>query len=86
MCLHQGFFGEWSECRLENDPRFLQRVEHARRSLKAGRGIRLEQARKDRGGLARLLRSLGELPLKPFGKKLLEERLVRDVSLVREDL
>jgi antitoxin (DNA-binding transcriptional repressor) of toxin-antitoxin stability system len=29
--------------RLEHDPRFLQRVERARRSLRAGRGIRLEE-------------------------------------------
>lgn len=28
--------------RLENDPRFLQRVEQARKSLRAGRGTRLE--------------------------------------------
>ena len=28
--------------RLENDPRFLRRIEQARASLRAGRGIRLE--------------------------------------------
>ena len=28
--------------RLENDPRFLRRIEQARQSLRAGRGIRLE--------------------------------------------
>ena len=28
--------------RLENDPRFLKRIESARSSLKAGKGIRLE--------------------------------------------
>ena len=28
--------------RLENDPRFLQRIEQARNSLQAGRGVRLE--------------------------------------------
>lgn len=28
--------------RLENDPRFLRRIEQARRSLRAGHGIRLE--------------------------------------------
>lgn len=27
---------------LENDPRFLQRIEQARNSLQAGRGVRLE--------------------------------------------
>ena len=33
---------DWFEYRLENDPRFLRRVEEARKSLHAGRGIRLE--------------------------------------------
>jgi prevent-host-death family protein len=33
---------DWFEYRLENDPRFLRRIEKARKSLQAGRGIRLE--------------------------------------------
>ena len=33
---------DWFDYKLENDPRFLDRIEQARRSLKAGRGIRLE--------------------------------------------
>lgn len=33
---------DWFEHRLENDPRFLRRVEAARKSIQAGRGIRLE--------------------------------------------
>jgi prevent-host-death family protein len=33
---------DWFDYKLENDPRFLQRIEEARKSLKAGRGIRLE--------------------------------------------
>ena len=33
---------DWFDCRLEHDPRFLRRVEAARRSLYAGQGIRLE--------------------------------------------
>jgi prevent-host-death family protein len=33
---------EWFEYRLENDPRLLRRIEQARNSLHAGRGIRLE--------------------------------------------
>ena len=33
---------DWFEYRLENDPRFLRRVEQARRSLRAGRGVKLE--------------------------------------------
>jgi prevent-host-death family protein len=33
---------DWFDYKLENDSRFLERVQQARRSLKAGRGIRLE--------------------------------------------
>ncbi|MBS0399824.1 MAG: type II toxin-antitoxin system Phd/YefM family antitoxin [Proteobacteria bacterium] len=33
---------DWLEYRLENDPRFLRRIAGARESLKAGRGVRLE--------------------------------------------
>jgi prevent-host-death family protein len=33
---------DWFEYRLENDPRFLRRIEQARQSLQAGRGVRLE--------------------------------------------
>lgn len=33
---------DWFEYRLENDPRFLRRVDRARESLRAGRGVRLE--------------------------------------------
>ena len=33
---------DWFEYRLENDPRFLKRIESSRTSLKAGKGIRLE--------------------------------------------
>ena len=38
-----GFESEdaWFEYRLENDPRFLARVEAARASLRAGRGVKL---------------------------------------------
>jgi prevent-host-death family protein len=34
---------DWFEYRLENDPRFLNRVADARRSLRAGKGTRLEE-------------------------------------------
>ena len=37
---------EWFEYRLEHDPRFLQRVEKARQSLRAGRGVKLEDSEK----------------------------------------
>lgn len=33
---------DWFEYRLERDPRFLQRIEQARNSLRAGRGVKLE--------------------------------------------
>ncbi len=33
---------DWFDYKLENDPRFLERVERARKSLRAGRGTRLE--------------------------------------------
>jgi len=33
---------DWFDYRLENDPRFLKRVESARTSVRAGKGIRLE--------------------------------------------
>jgi prevent-host-death family protein len=35
---------DWFDYLLENDPRFLRRVERARESLRAGRGVRLEDA------------------------------------------
>ena len=34
---------DWFDYRLENDPRFLRRVEAARQSLRAGRGVKLEE-------------------------------------------
>ncbi len=50
---------DWFDYRLENDPRFLDRIAAARASLRAGRGVRLEDldeeatanqgARPDRG-------------------------------------
>lgn len=42
-----GFASEddWFDYRLENDPRFLERVEKARASLRAGRGVRLEDVK-----------------------------------------
>ena len=33
---------DWFDYRLENDPRFLDRIAAARASLRAGRGVRLE--------------------------------------------
>ena len=34
---------DWFDYRLEQDPRFLRRVESARRSLRAGLGVPLEE-------------------------------------------
>ena len=36
---------DWFDYRLENDPRFLERVAAARRSLRAGRGMKLEDVK-----------------------------------------
>ena len=33
---------EWFEYRLQNDPRFLKRIEAARQNLREGKGTRLE--------------------------------------------
>ena len=35
---------DWFDYRLENDPRFLHRIENARKSIKSGTGIALEDA------------------------------------------
>ncbi len=37
---------DWFDYRLEHDPRFLERVEAARQSLRKGRGIRLDDIEK----------------------------------------
>ena len=36
------FEDDWFDYRLENDPRFLRRIEQARNSLRAGRGVSLD--------------------------------------------
>jgi len=45
----RGFASEedWFDYRLENDPRFLSRVERARAQLREGRRISLEEIRKN---------------------------------------
>lgn len=51
-----GFESEesWFDYKLENDPRFLSRIEAARRSLREGKGIRLESLVRGEGrGLTR---------------------------------
>lgn len=34
---------DWFDYKLENDPRFLERIERARQSLRAGGGTRLDE-------------------------------------------
>ena len=36
---------DWFDYRLEHDPRFLERIEEARKSLRAGKGIPLEKVK-----------------------------------------
>jgi prevent-host-death family protein len=37
---------DWFDYRLENDPRFLDRIAKARESLRAGRGVKLEELKR----------------------------------------
>jgi prevent-host-death family protein len=37
---------DWFDYRLENDPRFLNRLAQARASIRGGRGVRLEELKK----------------------------------------
>lgn len=36
---------DWFDYRLENDPRFLQRIARARNNLQAGRGVKIEDVK-----------------------------------------
>jgi len=38
---------DWFDFRLENDPRFLKKIEESRASIRAGRGIAWEQIKKE---------------------------------------
>ncbi|HEV8433638.1 MAG TPA: type II toxin-antitoxin system Phd/YefM family antitoxin [Thermoanaerobaculia bacterium] len=40
---------DWFDYQLEHDPRFIARMEAARRSLETGRGISIEQVRAELG-------------------------------------
>ena len=40
---------DWFEYKLENDPRFLKRIEKARASLRAGRGVPWEDVEAEGG-------------------------------------
>jgi prevent-host-death family protein len=53
-----GFASEddWFDYKLENDPRFLQRIAKARESLRAGKGVRLDRLPPEPKSLSRRLR------------------------------
>jgi prevent-host-death family protein len=34
---------DWFDYRLENDPTFLNRIENARKSIRSGKGVKLEE-------------------------------------------
>ena len=38
---------DWFDFRLENDPRFLKKIEQARASIRAGQGISWEQVKRE---------------------------------------
>ena len=38
---------DWFDYKLEHDPRFLQRIEAARRNIKAGHGIKIEDVEEE---------------------------------------
>lgn len=40
---------DWFDYQLEHDPRFIARMEAARQSLEAGRGVPIEQVREELG-------------------------------------
>jgi prevent-host-death family protein len=44
---------DWFDYQLEHDPRFLARVEQARRNLQAGKGVKLEDVPKTKERRAR---------------------------------
>ena len=48
---------EWFEYRLQHDERFLRRIESARKSLRAGRGTRLEDVKRNAGELMPKIKS-----------------------------
>jgi prevent-host-death family protein len=41
---------DWIDYQLENDPKFLARIEQARASIRAGKGVPIEDLRRELGG------------------------------------
>jgi prevent-host-death family protein len=67
--------GDWFDYQLEHDPRFVARMESARRSLETGQGISIEEVRTqlDAGGKSRPQRTTSgrraAAPKRPTRKK-----------------
>lgn len=55
---------DWFDYQLEHDPRFVARMEAARRSLEAGRGVSIEQVREQLG-----MRAITERQTRRFAKR-----------------
>ena len=66
---------DWFDYQLEHDPRFIARMDAARRSLEEGRGISIEQARAQlglsskRGGRTARSAKQARAPRRPTDKK-----------------
>ena len=59
-----GFASEdnWFDYKLEHDPRFLQRIARARESLRAGKGVKLEDLKREPKSPARRARQRRSVP------------------------
>jgi prevent-host-death family protein len=55
---------DWFDYQLEHDPRFIARMEAARQSLEAGRGLSIEQVRSELG-----LSGVDQPRTRPSGKR-----------------
>src|SRR5947208_1919462 len=47
---------DWFDYKLENDPRFLQRIARARKSIQSGKGVKLEDVQREPKALPRRTR------------------------------
>ena len=56
---------DWFDYRLENDPRFLDRIATARASLRAGRGVRLEDLDQERAANQGVAPDRGQRRIRP---------------------
>jgi prevent-host-death family protein len=62
-----GFASEddWFDYKLENDPRFLQRIARARANLQAGKGVQFEDLPAEQEGRRRPARTAGQGKSRP---------------------